>query len=76
MDNRPETLPEGSPRRLLDAVNNPRDLKKLPPEAKVKAAEYLRRPPEFVQTAVRSALRQEPWFSKPGNRQRNSGIRT
>ncbi len=43
-------------------------LKKLLPDGKVKAAEYAWRSPEFVQTAVRSALQQEPWFSKPDNR--------
>lgn len=50
----------------LDAVVN--YFKTLPPEGKVKAAEYVWRSPGFVKTAVRSALQQEPWFSKPGNR--------
>jgi hypothetical protein len=50
----------------LDAVLN--YLKTLPPEGKAKAAEYVWRSPGFVQTAVRSALQQEPWFSRPGNR--------
>lgn len=50
----------------LDAVVN--YIKTLPPEGKVKAAEYVWRSPKFVQTAVRSALQQEPWFSKTGNR--------
>ncbi len=50
----------------LDAVVN--YLKTLPPEGKVKAAEYVWRSPGFVKTAVRSALQQEPWFPKPGNR--------
>lgn len=38
-------------------------LKTLSPAGKAKAAEYVWRAPEFVQTAVRSALQQEPWFS-------------
>lgn len=40
-------------------------VKTLPPEGKVKAAEYVWRAPEFVQTPVRGALQQEPWFSVP-----------
>lgn len=42
-------------------------IKTLSPAGKAKAAEYVWRAPEFVQTAVRSALQQEPWFSKPGS---------
>jgi hypothetical protein len=42
-------------------------VKTLPPAGKAKAAEYVWRAPDFVQTAVRSALQQEPWFSKPGS---------
>ena len=38
-------------------------VKTLPPVGKVKAAEYVWRAPEFVQTPVRRALQQEPWFS-------------
>ncbi|MDA8349013.1 MAG: hypothetical protein M0038_09465 [Pseudomonadota bacterium] len=38
-------------------------VKTLPPEGKVKAAEYVWRAPEFVQTPMRRALQQEPWFS-------------
>jgi hypothetical protein len=38
-------------------------LKTLSPAGKAKAAEYVWRAPEFVQTAVRLALQQEPWFS-------------
>lgn len=38
-------------------------VKTLSPEAKVKAAEYVWRAPEFVQTPVRRALQQEPWFA-------------
>jgi hypothetical protein len=45
-------------------------VKTLSPAAKVKAAEYVWRAPEFVQTPVRSALQHEPWFSKPGSRRR------
>ena len=42
-------------------------LKTLKPEAKVKAAEYVWRAPDFVKTPVRSALQREPWFSEPGS---------
>jgi hypothetical protein len=42
-------------------------LKTLAPAAKVKAAEYVWRAPEFVQTPVRSALQAEPWFSRSGS---------
>jgi len=52
MDNRPETLPEGSPRRLLDAVNNPRDLKKLPPELLPQLAQEIRE--EIIATVART----------------------
>ncbi len=34
------------------------------PEAKVKAAEYIWRAPDFVQTSLRATLQQEPWFIK------------
>jgi len=37
-------------------------LKSLPIEAKVKAAEYIWRAPNFVKTAVRVAIQVEPWF--------------
>jgi hypothetical protein len=40
-------------------------VKTLTPEGKVKAAEYVWRAPEFVQTPVRQALQQEPWFRAP-----------
>jgi hypothetical protein len=39
-------------------------VKTLSPSGKAKAAEYVWRAPDFVQTPVRSALQQEPWFSK------------
>lgn len=42
-------------------------VKTLGPAGKAKAAEYVWRAPEFVQTPVRTALQQEPWFSKPSN---------
>ena len=42
-------------------------VKTLSPAGKAKAAEYVWRAPDFVQTPVRSALQQEPWFSKPGS---------
>lgn len=42
-------------------------VKSLSPAGKAKAAEYVWRAPEFVKTEVRSALQQEPWFSKPGS---------
>jgi hypothetical protein len=41
-------------------------VKTLGPAGKVKAAEYVWRAPEFVQTPVRSALQVEPWFPKKG----------
>lgn len=41
-------------------------VKTLSATGKVKAAEYVWRAPDFVQTPVRSALQQEPWFSRPG----------
>lgn len=37
-------------------------LKKLPAPAKVKAAEYIWRAPEFVRTPLRMAVEKEPWF--------------
>jgi hypothetical protein len=36
----------------------------LSPEAKVKAAEYIWRAPDFVKTPLRITLQQEPWFKK------------
>jgi hypothetical protein len=39
-------------------------IKSLAPCGKAKAAEYVWRAPEFVQTPVRNALQQEPWFSQ------------
>jgi len=39
-------------------------VKTLDSPGRAQAAEYVRRAPEFVQTAVRSALLQEVWFSK------------
>jgi hypothetical protein len=35
----------------------------LPPKGKAKAVEYVWRAPCFVQTPLRTALQQEPWFS-------------
>jgi hypothetical protein len=40
-------------------------LQTLDGAAKAKAAEYAWRAPDFVRTPLRSALQQEPWFSKP-----------
>ena len=42
-------------------------LKALPPEGKAKAAEYVWRSPEFVQTPLRRVLQQEPWFGARNN---------
>lgn len=39
-------------------------LKTLSPAGKARAAEYMWRAPEFVETPVRSALQTEPWFSR------------
>lgn len=38
-------------------------LRSLAPEGKVKAAEYVWRAPSFVQTPLRKALENEPWFA-------------
>ena len=40
-------------------------LQRLPAQAKVKAAEYIRRAPEFVDTRLRKAVQKEPWFTQP-----------
>lgn len=37
-------------------------LQRLPAEAKVKAAEYIWRAPEFIRTPLRKAVEKEPWF--------------
>lgn len=37
-------------------------LKRLPPAAKVRAAEYVWRAPEFIRTPLRTAVETEPWF--------------
>ena len=50
-------------------------VKTLDPAGKAKAAEYVWRAPEFVQTPVRSALQHEPWFSKPVSRRRHKKSR-
>jgi len=42
-------------------------VKKLSPEGKAKAAEYVWRAPAFVQTPIRAALQQAPWFPKSGS---------
>lgn len=42
-------------------------VKTLDSEGKVKAAEYVWKAPNFVQTPVRAALQREPWFSPPGS---------
>lgn len=41
-------------------------IKRLPPEGKVRAAEYVWRAPTFVRTALRKALEKEPWFPEVG----------
>lgn len=38
-------------------------IQQLPAAAKVRAAEYVWRAPEFVKTPLRDALQQEPWFA-------------
>jgi len=40
-------------------------VKGLSPEGKAKAAEYVWRAPDFVQTPVRAVLQREPWFRRP-----------
>jgi hypothetical protein len=44
------------------AVNH---MQKLSPEAKVLAAEYVWRAPDFIVTPLRRTLQAEPWFKKP-----------
>ena len=41
-----------------------RHLQGLSAEGKVKAAEYIRRAPDFVVTPLRKRLEQEPWFQQ------------
>jgi len=40
-------------------------LKRRSAPAKVKAAEYIWRAPDFVRTPLRTAIEREPWFPKP-----------
>jgi hypothetical protein len=40
-------------------------VQQLSPEAKVLAAEYVWRAPDFIVTPLRRALQGEPWFKKP-----------
>jgi hypothetical protein len=47
------------PFSIQEAISH---LKELPAPAKVKAAEYIWRAPEFVRTPLRHAVEQEPWF--------------
>lgn len=49
----------GRPFSVDEAVAH---VRRLHPTGKAKAAEYVWRAPAFVQTPVRSALQQEPWF--------------
>jgi len=44
--------------------NAVKHIQSLPPEGKAKAAEYVYRAPEFVNTPLRRALQREPWFSQ------------
>lgn len=48
-----------------------RHLERLPESAKAKAAEYIWKAPEFVQTKLRNALKYCKWFLDEENRQRN-----
>lgn len=41
-------------------------VRRLPPEGKVKATEYVSRAPDFIRTPVRAALECEPWFVSDG----------
>jgi hypothetical protein len=41
-------------------------VQRLDAAAKVKAAEYVWRAPDFVRTPVRAALQREPWFARGG----------
>ena len=52
----------GSPFSIQAALTH---IKALPPEGKLKAAEYVWRAPDFIRTPLREALQREPWFSEP-----------
>lgn len=52
----------GTPFSVAAAVGY---LKTLTSAGKAKAAEYVWRAPDFVDTPLRAALQQEPWFEKP-----------
>ena len=51
----------GQPYSVRQAIAH---IKSLPVDGKVKAAEYVWKAPDFVQTPLRSALQREPWFSE------------
>jgi 1-deoxy-D-xylulose-5-phosphate synthase len=52
MNNRPGERPEPNPRRLLDTVNNPQELKKLPPELLPQVAQEIRE--KIISTVART----------------------
>jgi 1-deoxy-D-xylulose-5-phosphate synthase len=52
MDNRQGYRPDASPRRLLDTINNPQELKKLPPEFLPQLAKEIRE--KIISTVART----------------------
>ena len=61
----PATLEVKDGQKFVDAAL--RHVHELEPEGKARAAEYLWRAPEFVDTPFRRALQQEPWFASNQN---------
>ena len=51
---------------LFSVENALAHLQALDPEGKTKAAEYVRRAPEFVKTPLREALQSRLWFHENG----------
>ncbi len=70
----------GLPGNFQEKVGEPfsvesatRHIQRLPPAAKSRAAEYVWRAPEFVQTPLRTTLQASPWFPpRPDGGRKNS----
>ena len=58
---------------FLDAAKQ--HIKDLSPDAKAKAAEYVWRAPDFVDTPLRRELQSDPWFPRPAGVPVNAGDR-
>ena len=58
MDNRQGYRPDAPARRLLDTINNPQDLKKLPPELLPQLAQEIRQ--KIISTVARTGGHQAP----------------